>query len=105
MGYLLERVRVLVELGDLDHDRGAETCRSASYFVMCHALLVLSYGYANVSSCCVAYALLYCFTAYLCSAMGTVRTRDVSNLWLISWCYVACFTSAEVFSCAEVWVG
>ena len=76
MGYLLERVRVLVELGDLDHDRGAETCRSASYFVMCHALLVLSYGYANVSSCDVAYALLL----YLCSAMGTVRTRDVSNL-------------------------
>jgi len=50
-GDLLERVGVFVELGDLDHDGGAETCRSASYFVVCHALLVLSYGYANVSSC------------------------------------------------------
>lgn len=76
MGDLLERVGVFVELGDLDHDRGAETCRCASYFVLCHALLVLSYGYANVSSCYVAYASLL----YLCSAMGTVRTHDVSNL-------------------------
>ena len=75
MGDLLECVGVFVELGDLDHDRGAETCRSATY-VICHALLVLSYGYANVSSCYVAYASLL----YLCSAMRTVRTREGSNL-------------------------